>query len=459
MTDGDVGLPSTTAWTVAVAALVGTIALAAFDPSVAVGAAFGLVLAAVAAGFSGSYWHTAAASALLPVVGIGAIAAAAGTATGVAGAAMTAVGAVIGITTGGTLSDRLTTATVDRVSTGALFSGLVAGTVALAVLSASQAGGREAVLETILWATGHGTGGLFLAVAGAAIAIGGGLVSLPAGAFARPSTRDSYIRARNGLLSLLAVGVIVAGFLLGTLAVLSWYVPLLEGVAAGIAGSTVVRGAIAVVTAVGSTAIAFGLIVRFSWFGTNAGSNAVVPVLVGSTVGLGGSLPVVLVVGADSPAAVGSLLGVAAVVLVAGLPVRIAHRWLHRELGHGSATVIACTLIAGGVGVGATVDAVAGLADIRVAVISLVAIAAGLFVYDVGRYGRTLARDVGAGASRRPQYVRAGWSALIAAVGVPIAVIGLVAATVFAPTLSAPAAGAVVVALAAVVFGTQLLFR
>lgn len=123
-------------------------------------------------------------------------------------------------------------------------------------------------------------------------------------------------------------------------------------------------------------------------------------------------------------------------------------------------TTLAATLAIGGVIVGASVDVLAlELETIRAATATFVALAAASFVYDAGRYGRTLAREVGSEASRRAQLVRLGWSGAVAVVGVPVAAVGLVGTTVLAPTLSVPATAGVVAAVTAIAAGAWLLLR
>ncbi|GAB3668210.1 hypothetical protein [Halopiger thermotolerans] len=460
-------LPSTTAWAIAVAAAVGVLALAAFDLRVAAGAGVGLVLAAAMPGFDGSNRRIVATATVLPVAALG-VAATLGTAGGPVDGALVLLGTVVALAAGLLLAGGLEPSTIKRAAAAAVTAGIASGAVALAADSVSQLG-RETILETVLWLTVSGLRETVLALVVAGIAAGAAVVALPPAALATPTARDAYDRARRGLLGWIAVAVVVAVAALVGATVLSWFVPALEAAVAALVDGPVVRGACAVVTTVSVAVAAVGIAVRYAWIAAaeRTRESAAVSVLVGSILGAIAPLPLALAV--DEPTAVVTAAGggAAGVLLAGGTGAAAYAQWRAASgsrLGSGpgpSWIVVAAALGAGAVVVGTTVRTAAGLAALKTGAVSIVALAAGLFVYDVGRYGRVLARDVGVEpeAAPRPQYVRIGWSALVAGVGSVVAVLGLAVTTLFAPTLSVPATTAVLAAVAAVVAGAWLLFR
>ncbi|WP_265110095.1 hypothetical protein [Halosolutus halophilus] len=461
MSAPDDRIPPTTAWTIALAAVVGTLAMVVQEPSAAVGAVFGIAAVAVTRWFDGSYRRVTVAAALLPVVVLGAIAVA-GVAVGAdpVGGVLTILSAIVGIGVA-VVVGRPTPVAIERAGSTALYAAGAAGGMAVLVFSVSTAGGLRSGLASALWLTGDGVSGLLVGCLVAAAAVVGGLFAVPPAALATPADRDSYATVRAaiawsiGYTTLLAVALLVAA------TVLSWFVPPIDTVVGAIADSTIVRGLIAALTG-GSLAIAVvGTVVRGSWVQTSGRDNAIVPLVVVAICGV--VLPAPIAIGASGGriGLVAGLFGAATIVLgLSYVAVGVALEATRTEDVPGPATAIAAALVAGGLTVGATVDAAPGLATIRVGAGPLVAIAAGLFAYDAGRYGRTLAREIGPeGALRRPQLVQLGWRGTVAAVGVPVAVVGFLGATVLAPTLSVPATAGVLGGVAALVAGAWLLFR
>lgn len=458
-------LPSTTAWAIAIAAAVGVLALATFDLRVAAGAGVGLVLATTIPGFDGSHWRVVATAALLPLTALGA-AAALGTAGGPVDGALVLLGAVVALVAALLVAGGLAPSTIKRAAAAAVVAGTASGGVALAADAVSELG-TGTILATVLWLTGRGFRGTVLALVGAGVAAGAGIVTVPPAAFATPESRDAYDRARRGLLSWIAVAVVVASLALAGVTVLSWYVPLLEPLVAALVDGPLVRGACVIVTAVGIAVTAVGAVVRYAWVpaAEHRRESAVVSIVAGSILGVVALLP--LAVAVDVSVAVVSVAGggTAGVLFAGGIVGAAYAQWraaseIRLDPGRGS-IIIAAALGAGAVVIGTTVETAAGIAALRTGVVSIVVLATGLFVYDIGRYGRVLARDVGAGheTSPRPQYVRVGWSALVAGVGAIVAAVGLAVTTLFAPTLSVPATAAVLAAGSAVLAGAWLLFR
>lgn len=467
MSAPDGRLPSTTAWALAVAAAVGVLALAAFEPLVIAGACFGLVLVAIVSGFDGSFRRVTVVAALLPLTAFGGVAIVWIGSDPIA-AFLVAIAALVAVATATVCTDRLTETALERAATAALCAGIVAGVVALLTSAVSQAGGLVPAFEAAVRVTGDGLSGTLLAFVVAGVTIACALLVLPPAAFTPPSGRTSYLRVRNGLVGWVVVGLVLASATTLALVVLAGYVPPLAGLVAVLVDGPAVRGFCLFVTVVGVVTAAVGMTVRIAWFAV-AGrrrESAIVPVLVGSTIGVLGPLPAVLAVDRDPLAVVAAPVGVAAVALIAGWLIGLGYvQWYRHGADstpepEGNAVVMAVLLGLGGLTIGTTVETVAGLEGIRTAAISIGTLATGLFVYDIGRYGQTLARDVGRiGVDPQPQYARIGWSGLVAGVGTLVAVLGLAVATLFAPSLSVPSTAAVVAAIGTVLLGTWLLFR
>ncbi|MFC4543992.1 hypothetical protein ACFO5R_18855 [Halosolutus amylolyticus] len=459
MSAPDDRLPATTARTIALAALVGTLAMAAQEPSAAAGALFGIAAVVVTRWFDGSYRRVTVAAALLPVPVLGAIAVAAVGADPVGGV-LTILSAIVGIGVA-VVVGRPTPVAIERAGSAALYAGVAAGGVAVLAFGVSTAGTLRSALASALWVTGDGVVGLLVGSLVAAVAVAGGLFAVPPAAFATPADRDSYARTRAAITWTIGYATLLVFVLVVAATVLAWFVPPTDGIAAVLADSALVRGLIAALTGGGVVTAAVGTIVRASWFGTTGRSNAVVPLLAGAVCGVVLIAPIAIGASGGRIALVAGLFGAATIVLgLSYAAVRVALETTVTDGESDSATAIAAALVGGGLVGGATVDAASGLATIRVGAGPLVAIATGLFVYDVGRYGRTLAREVGReGASRRAQFVQLGWRGAVAAVGVPVAAVGFLGATVLAPTLSVPATVAVLGGVAAIVAGAWLLFR
>ncbi|RZH69709.1 hypothetical protein, partial [Natrinema altunense] len=323
------------------------------------------------------------------------------------------------------------------------------------------AGGTQAALVAALWLTGDGISGLLVALVVAAAAIVAVLFVVPPAAVTVPSRYDSYVTSRNALATLVTVATVIAIGGLSILTIGSVLVPALEPVVEAVTGSAAVRGLLAAVTGAALLGVAVAVVARSVWRQTGGRRNAAVAIVAGSLSGVGLPFGAAIGVGGIGTTTVATLFGAAAAVLGVGWLVA----WLYEGVvGRNEATnpetAVAAALAAGGVVSGASVDtATLGLETGRAGVATFVPIAAALFAYDVGRYGRTLAREIGSEASRRPQLVRLGWSGGVAAVGVPVGALGMAGATVLAPTLSVPATAGVIVAVAAVVGGTWVLVR
>ncbi|THE66818.1 hypothetical protein D8Y22_01480 [Salinadaptatus halalkaliphilus] len=462
-------LPSTTAWAVALAAAFGTIALAISRPVTVLGAFCGLAIAVTAHGFSGSHRRVALTAAVLPVVVLVAVGSI-GALADLAGVALAIVGVVVGTTTGFVLGGHPSSWLLERAGSASLGASLVASGVALVALGIDAFDGLGSAASMVLWLPGSELFGLVLTLVVAGSAVVAGVVAVPPAMLTAPKRRLAYVRSRNALAWWLAIGTAAALVVLAMLAVLTRLVPPLAFLESWLTGSALVRATLVALTVGGVVVTLASAIVHVSWSQTEGRENAVVPVLAGAGCGVAcsailvgsGALTSEFVAGGASLSAglVGALFGATAVVLgIGGFLV-----WIYAEERRSTqpleTTVLApIALAAGSVVVAATVDiGDGGLEAARGGLGPFVALAAALFAFDVGRYGRALGREVGrGGVSRRPQLVRIGWSGVVAALAVPIAIFGVVLATVVAPTLSVPSTAGVVLGLCAVVVAAWLL--
>ncbi|WP_226005344.1 hypothetical protein [Natrinema salinisoli] len=452
-------VPATTGWGIALAALVGTVALAVHDPIVVLGAFVGIGVAMAGGLFAGTHRRIAAGATLLPIVVLGGIGV-----VGLAGGPVRALTGVTGILVAtaacSVVVGQPTPSALRRTGETALCSAVLAGGVALLAFGIDGQGGPAPMLDAILWFPGKGVSGLLVGLVVAIAAVACALLFVPLAAVTVPSRGESARNALNALLlpAGIAIAIVIA---IAVLTVLSPLIALFGPLLEPIAGSALVRGLLTIATGSAVAVAVLGLVVRASWLETNGRENPTVPIVVGSVLGVVLPFAGVTGVGSPDPTVVPALFAATAVVLGVG--------WLAAWLYEGAVVrgtaprpelVLAAGLAGGSIVAGASVETVAlELETIRAGAATFVALAAALFTYDVGRYGRTLAVEVGADASRRPQVVRLGWSGTVAIVGIPIAVVGLAGAAVLAPTLSVPATAGVIVAVTATVGGTWLLFR
>lgn len=459
MTDHADRLPTTTARAIVVAALVATLALATHDVRIVGGVLSGLVLAAMFRGFAGSRWRVALVSGALPTAVFVPIAGLGGADSTGAGVAIVGV---VGLTIGFVATEWPTEPELRRAGAAALSGAVGAGVVAILLFRAATAGGVGSALAAVLQGTGDGLFGLSVAIVVPGAAVIAAVFAVPM-AVSGQSDREAAQSVRNGLAVLTIIAVIGLLLLLPITVAIAAVLPSGVSLLLGIADSIAVRGLFATVTLCGLLVAVLGVAVRLSWRRTTGGGNAIAPILAGAVVGIAafalGTVGVAVRTGSID--VVLSRVTATALVLGAGW---LALWWwaeIFETVGTPDpAFVTATALVAGGVAIQTSGDPVVGLDAVRTGLPSLVAIAAGLFVYDVGRYGRTLADEIGLeGASRRPQLVRVGWSAAITAVSLPVAVVALWLVTVAAPTLSVSATAGVLAGLGAVGVGSWLLLR
>ncbi|MCW8173122.1 hypothetical protein D8S78_18195 [Natrialba swarupiae] len=167
-------------------------------------------------------------------------------------------------------------------------------------------------------------------------------------------------------------------------------------------GSSLVRALCLLVTVVGAGVACLGFVVRRAWSQTTARSDATVAILAGTGVGTVTPFLAALAVGETVVTAteLTALYGVTALVLGVTLIVAPWYGEVVRADGPvGPTALLAGSLVLGAVVVAATAEATAFL----VGVAALLALTAACFVYDVGRYGRTIALEIGSiGVDRRP---------------------------------------------------------
>ncbi|QCW04459.1 hypothetical protein [Natrinema pallidum] len=460
MSPPDDRLPTTVTRGLVLAALVGTLALAVSQPIVAAGVPIGLGLAVAVGAAGGSNRRVALGAALLPVVVLAGVATVGLAGTPIAGL-VAVVGAALAAAVCGVVCGQPTAVALMRTGGAALCASVLAGGSALVAIGIDTVGGIQAALTTALWLTGDGVFGLLVALIVAPVAVVAALLVVPPAAVTVPSRYDSYVTSRNALAKLIGIAAAVAIGGLSILTVGSMLVPTLEPVVEAVTGSAAVRGLLAAVTGTALLGVAVAVIARSVWRQTGGRRNAAVAIVAGTLPGVGLPFAAAIRSGGIGTTTVATLFGAAAAALGVGwLAAWLYEGVVGRNEATNPETAVAAALAAGGVVSGASVDtATLSLELMRAGVATFVPIAAALFAYDVGRYGRTLAREIGAEASRRPQLVRLGWSGGVAAVGVPVGALGMAGATAFAPTLSVPATAGVIVAVAAVVGGTWVLVR
>jgi hypothetical protein len=444
-------IPRTSARAVALAAVLGALALTAHEPRVGLGVLSGGAVAAAVAVSTGGH-SPALAAALFPagVLGtVGVLAFASG--VGPVALVLVAVAVPLGVGLSVVVLGGGSPAQLREVGTVSLYAAVVA------------AGGPSAAAAEVLWATGRGAFGLGLAVVVAGLAVSAGVTAIPPAALAAPENRTRATEMRTaaawagivgslGAVALLAVLLVVAPLGSVPREVVDWLLatPLVRGVLLGLAG-------------LGIGLASVSLLARWSWGNAPRPPEPVFAVAGGTVCGFVAISALLVVVGGPRPASewtgifsVSALLFGAAWIVLSGYADA-----LETGVAPAARTVVAVALGANGAIIGTTAayqgeaagTSVAGLA-------ALVAFAAGFFVYRAGSFGRTLGTEVGtAGATRRTQLVRLGWLGAVTALGLAVAAGGLWVATVVAPTLSVPAAAGVVVGTVALVAGIWLLLR
>lgn len=456
-------LPRTSARAVALASVLGVLALTAHEPRVVLGVLSGGAVAAAVAFSSGGH-SRALAAALLPAGVLGTIGVLTFASGGGGGPlALTALAVPLGVGLSVVVLGGGSTAQLREVGTASLYAAVFAACGTMLPVGVAVVGSPSAVAETLLWVTGRGAVGLALAVVAAGVAVAGGIRALPSAALAPPEHRGRGARSRNTAAWAAVVGSIVVAGLLVVLLVLATLHSVPRALVDWLAGTPLVRVVLLGVVVLGIGLAAVGLVARWSWADAPQPPDPVFAIFGGTVCGfLGAGTLIVLLRGPLTAGTWTGLLALAALVFGIGWVgfSRYADL-LEAGVAPTAQVVVALALGASGAVVGTNVAYQGEAAGANVAgLAALVALAAGFFVYRAGGFGHTLGAEVGpAGATRRPQLVRLGWIGAVTVAGLVVAALGLWVATVIAPTLSVPAAGGVVAGTAALLAGTWLLLR
>jgi hypothetical protein len=452
------GLPRTSARAIGIATLLGVFALAAYEPMVVAGVFTGAAVAAAAAA-SLDRRSRALPAALLSVGvlgGIGVVYFAAGAPASSFWLTTAAVPLGAGLSVvllGGGSTEQLREA-----STASLYAAAVATGATAVATAVHTAGGPGAALEASLWLSGPGVVGLAAGFVLTGVVLVGGIVAVPPASLTTPGNRSDVVAAQKTLglaavfASLVGVGLLVVLLVLGA------FLPALDVLLEWLVGSVLVRAVLLVVAGVGVALAAVGLVARLSWTSTSEGRDPALVVLAGSVCGFLASFPALVVAGPPTTEEWAAIYTAATLVFGVGwIALRVYAEQLERELAPTAPTMVALGLGTSGAIIATDVAYAGEPATGVVGLSALVAVAAGVFVFKAGRFAELLGTEVGrAGTTRRPQLVRLGWFGAVTLLGLVVAVAGLWVATVFAPTLSVPAAAGVLLGSVAVLAGLWL---
>ncbi|WEL18702.1 putative membrane protein [Halorhabdus sp. SVX81] len=460
----DPRIPEPIGAAVVIAAIAGVLSLGIHAPLAIPGAVLGIGLVVGMAGLTRSYWRIGLTTGLYVAIAGGSVGL---VGVGVTGAdpmagVLALVAIVIGAGVGLLTVDGLTPQSVGRGGVAAMYGAVAATVWAAVVLAVETAGGVGAAVSELVWLGGTGSLGLRVSIVLAALAVAASAFAIPPAALTRPETFGRYRTIRRGAV----VGLAIATVVLAGGASVSRYVPGMADVVGALAGSAVVRVPLAVTIATGTALAAVGAVVREIWSRASTQPNLAVPMLAGALLGVGGFVALAVSFGVATGEMLSVLVGTALVLGVGG-----SFAWAYgvertddargAALSAAATIAVAIALGIGGIVTGAGVELERGfsVAAALEATAALTLFATAAFVTDVGKYGRILGWEVGRdGARPLPQFVRVGWSGAIAVAGFVVAALGFVAATLFAPVLSAPAMLAVVLGLGAVLLGSWLLF-
>jgi hypothetical protein len=437
-------LPRTSILAVVGGTTAGVAGLALAEPAVLLGVLAGLFLGIGIAGFDGSFRRIVLASALLPAGVLGGVAP-----LGVDLLATLAVAVGVGVVA--VTTETLSETAIDRARSGTLTATAVTATLTGFFGLAAVAGGIESLLSGLDTLQSGGQGSVLVNIAVASLLGAIAIVAIPAAAFTSPDGRERSVAVRNFVAVLpLVLGAVVYGA-----------VQLLQLSRPGMVELAPVRRATTLVALAALALIVFFGLVRWSWGGTEGDENAVVGVTVGAACGLAVVAALAATFGVPGEGDVS--LAVLFTTTTAGLVVLWVfltrfHARVTSRMG-GASTGIATVLVAGALVVGVRAGESASVTN-RPGIAVFLALAAGLFTYNVGRYGRTLGREIGPrGATALPQFVRTVWSGTVATFGVAVGICGAWVTALVAPALTTAATIGVVGGLVAAVVGTVLLLR
>jgi len=459
-------LPQSTARAITATTLLGAVALSLHEPLLGVGALAGILLGPATRRFTGGFRAVTAGAIVLPAVTLGLVAVVGAAARTDAGVALSGFGAVAGLAVTAVRSD-VTADDLQQFGFLTVLAGLVVAVTAVASYAGAQAGGLASV-------PGDAAAGIFSPTtfgflawsASAALALVLALSALPPAAVTPPRARGNTVGRK---------------LLLGIVAIPTVFVPLTAVEFLTTIG--VSRAVLFIFTAVCATLAVGGVLVRQSWHAVGAEETHTEPLMrlirtgkwqtagretnpiVGALVALHLSAWVALfsvsgTAGVSQP--VPSVFGATAgVLLVGGLVASMYARLGGAVTLPAPATVAAAALVGGAVAVELLRTGDQPVVALNLASVgTVVAVAAGVFVYSAGRYGQTLAREVGtAGTTRQPQHVWLGWHTTVAAVGVLASLALFWASDAVLLVLPTPARAGLVAGFGALAALTVLLLR
>lgn len=422
------------------------------EPAAAVGVAGGVAVAAAVLGLSSSTGRAFLSGTLLPAAGGGAVAGIFLLGGSVPAVAVGFCGLVAGVCLVALLSESDPQAG-KLVVTGLLLATIVgfgAAASALVLVDGSGIPDAEAVESGTTYAQ------VFTATAIAASAVVGAVVAAP---LTLHGITERAARVRRRWLIGGIIAVFGGGWLVVQLTAIWGLVPgLARTVESGLFSYRFQLATMAVAF-VGTWVAFLGVLTRMAWYSSEEQSvtrNPAVGTLAGLTVGFAavGGAYVVGVAGRGLETDVALSTALAGLALAFGGCYIAVMQISAATDGTGTLTAsgLALTLALAGVSLGASVEGGPGAVATPRGLVTLVAVAGGVFVYVAARRGVALTREVtAAGTTRRAQLVTLGWVGALAVAGVVVAVAGLGVGAVLTPALSATASAAVILGLIALV--------
>ncbi|ERJ04966.1 hypothetical protein HLRTI_003084, partial [Halorhabdus tiamatea SARL4B] len=240
----DPRIPEPITAAVVIAGIAGVLSLAVHDALAIPGAVLGIGLVVGVAGLTGSYWRIGLTTGLFVAI--------AGSSVGLVGVGVTGadpmagvlalVAIVIGAGVGLLTVDGLTPQSVGRGGVAAMYGAVAATVWATVGFAVETVGGIGAAVSELVWLGGTGSLGLRVSIVLAALAVAASAFAIPPAALTRPETLGRYRTVRRqATVALTLVAVVLAGG-----ASVSRYVPVMADVVGALAGSAVVRVALAV---------------------------------------------------------------------------------------------------------------------------------------------------------------------------------------------------------------------
>lgn len=454
-------LPQTINRAVVTAGLVALVGLALYQPVVFLGALSGTLLGIGVAGLSGSPGRISIAAAVFPIGLVTLTAVVGGLAAGIApisglhdgsGASVyvaiaTLVAGLLALLLVATLSGEVTERNFGNAGASTLSGVFFGSIIAAAAMFVIQQGS----LDSVALALGTGFTGFFSTIALATVALVLGAVAIPNAALTGPGRKEQVVtRKRRFAVAVSVLSGVVLGALLLADVVGDW-----AFVDAALE-SPVIRVPLLSIAALGIFVAALGGIASYSWSRTDSSENAIVPVLLGTVLGVS----LLIVAGIASGISPGLLFVVPGLCGGAGLGLLLlwwVYGWLETEGSFRDSlpTLLSLLCVTGTVAIGADVGDSLGLSLSGLG--ATLTLGAGLFIYSAGQYGTTLTDELPAGdIDRMPQLVQIAYAGSVVGIGTLFAVGGFLAAMVLTPQFSSAAivglTGALVALIALVTY-------